>query len=317
MFSRKLLVPLLILFLSSGVSAELVYSDSFEHQDASDGSDICANSRWIQDFNCFNYDSGRSVEGSYSAYFHNTNNDAGTPLMHRDVFDQDEKIDKISAWYRETSDSHGHAITVRGEGGSRVAGFYTNNPEFGIYDQNGFHGGQVSGGLCGGSSYNTWYQVNLTFDWSANTFSFVRNDGCAGSGYSLGDHDGISSVYIDNADDENWETGNLVGWVDDIQVYSEGLVSICDSRGPSNECISSQEHNLSGESLNVSAVFEMQESAVFEARFSSATLNLSNSSTISGIWQGSFDILTPVYRKPVLAPGAEFRPENGNIVVGR
>jgi hypothetical protein len=202
-------------------------TDGFEHSGASDGSSICSNSAdWVADANCFNYDTGTVKEGSYSAYYSDTNNNADTPAMHRVFYSSDTNITKFSAWYRETSNSVGQGLTLRDSSGNRIAGFYTNNPEFGIYDQTGFNGGSRSGDLCGGSSYNTWYQVNMTFDWSASTFNFSRSDGCSGTGHSLGSHDGISSVYIENTNTGNWgDNSNIVGWFDGIEVSSGGSSS--------------------------------------------------------------------------------------------
>lgn len=309
---KKILLVFAFVCVAFSVSADVKVA-SFE-EDASDGSNVCSDSVWVEDDNCFSYDSSTAAEGSYSAHLQDTSNNAGKALMHWEVFDTDSKVDKLSAWYRETSSSHGHAVTIKDENGNRIAGFYTNNPGFGIYDADGFHGGQISGDLCESSSYSTWYQVNMTFDWSANTFSFERSDGCSGSGYNLGEQSGFSSVYVENADDENWENGNVVGWIDDVSLYSESIgPSICDSRGLDNECISNQSHSIGGQSFNISSVFEARSNAVFEALDGEAYLNVSNRSTISGFWRGSFNIQA---ERPRIVSGAVFRPENGNIVIG-
>jgi hypothetical protein len=89
--------------------------------------------------------------------------------------------------------------------------------------------------------------------------------------------------------------------------------SICDRRGPLNECISNSSHSISGQSFNVSSVFQAENTAVFEAFSGKATLNITNSTSLSGLWRGEFSIQTP---NPRIESGAEFKPENGNIVIG-
>lgn len=88
--------------------------------------------------------------------------------------------------------------------------------------------------------------------------------------------------------------------------------TLCDSRGPKNECISSSTHEVSGESYNISSIFQTERSAVFEASESRAEISVSNSSTISGLWRGSFNISS---RNTVLEAGASFRPGNGRTVI--
>ena len=90
--------------------------------------------------------------------------------------------------------------------------------------------------------------------------------------------------------------------------------AICDSRGPINQCISDQSHSISGQSFNISSIFESRETATFEASDGVATLNLTNSSRISGFWRGAFEIRA---ERPRLVSGASFRPENGRIKIGK
>ena len=89
--------------------------------------------------------------------------------------------------------------------------------------------------------------------------------------------------------------------------------SLCDSRGLNNECISNTSHSVGGQSFDISSVFEARSNAVFEALDGEAYLNVSNSSTISGFWRGSFVIDA---ERPRIISGARFRPENGDIVIG-
>jgi hypothetical protein len=92
--------------------------------------------------------------------------------------------------------------------------------------------------------------------------------------------------------------------------------SICDRRGPLNECISNSSHSVSGRFFNISSVFQVEDTAVFEALSGTATIEVENSTSLSGLWEGSFNISTSVSEKSVLRPGASFRPENGRIIIG-
>lgn len=89
--------------------------------------------------------------------------------------------------------------------------------------------------------------------------------------------------------------------------------SICDRRGPANECISNTTHDISNQQFNISSIFESREEAVFEAFNGPGTVNLTNSTSISGFWRGSVTINA---ERPVLKSGAKFSPGSGVISIG-
>lgn len=89
--------------------------------------------------------------------------------------------------------------------------------------------------------------------------------------------------------------------------------NFCNYRGPFNECIMNRTNQLNQQQYNVSSIFEAREDAVFEAFDGVATLNLTNSTRISGLWRGEFNINAEA---PRLKAGAEFRPKNGRIMIG-
>jgi hypothetical protein len=90
-------------------------------------------------------------------------------------------------------------------------------------------------------------------------------------------------------------------------------IPICDSRGPLNECISNEEHNIDGQAFDITSVFESRFSSTFESLNSQASINVSNSTRLSGLWRGSFHIMA---ERPVVENGARFRPEGGEIIIG-
>jgi len=95
--------------------------------------------------------------------------------------------------------------------------------------------------------------------------------------------------------------------------YSTGT-SICDRRGPSNECISNSTHEISNEYINISSIFQSEASATFESFNGIGRLNLTNSSSISGLWKGSITIEA---ERPRLLSGASFRPQGERIIIGK
>lgn len=90
--------------------------------------------------------------------------------------------------------------------------------------------------------------------------------------------------------------------------------TLCDSRGPFNECISSSRHDISGEKFNITSIFQSEKTAIFNSLNSPARVNISNSSRISGLWKGSFTIFS---NSAQITPGADFRPEDGRIIIGK
>ena len=95
--------------------------------------------------------------------------------------------------------------------------------------------------------------------------------------------------------------------------FTEVQNNFCDSRGLKNECIFNTTRSISTGTYNISTEFESREEAIVESLNGLSTFNITNSSSISGFWRGSFFIDTP---SPVLKSGAQFRPENGNIRIG-
>lgn len=87
----------------------------------------------------------------------------------------------------------------------------------------------------------------------------------------------------------------------------------CDFRGTRDQCVVNSTRQLQPDTYSVDSTFNSSESSVLKGLNGLVTLNVSNSSFVSGIWRGAFEISS----KPVtIQPGAEFRPENGDIIIG-
>jgi hypothetical protein len=91
-----------------------------------------------------------------------------------------------------------------------------------------------------------------------------------------------------------------------------GRPAICDTIGPQNECISENTHDVDGQNINLDSKFEAKETATFEAFTTQAQLSITNSSVFSGLWTGTFNSTAD---QITIKPGADFRPENGRIIL--
>ena len=93
-------------------------------------------------------------------------------------------------------------------------------------------------------------------------------------------------------------------------------VGVCDDRGLRDECISEDEHDVGGTTIDIDSRFEARETVLFQAFSGTGTLNITNSTAISGVWEGSFNISATGETR--IESGAEFRPsDGGRIVIGR
>ena len=102
---------------------------------------------------------------------------------------------------------------------------------------------------------------------------------------------------------------NLIGYYGFTDIERD----FCDERGPKNECILRETREISPENYSITTELNSKSSAIIRSLSGLSTLNITNKTIISGLWEGSFEIIT---KKPRLKAGAKFRPENGNIRIG-
>jgi hypothetical protein len=130
-------------------------------------------------------------------------------------------------------------------------------------------------------------------------------------------HEGKNNYSLDVSDSEKAEvvfngssSDVKSSWeIKGFKVYA----GFCDYRGQKNECVMNSTRQLESKTYDVSSIFESRSTAVFEAFSGTSALNISNSSRLSGTWKGSFDVRS----NPVtIEPGANFKPENGRIIIG-
>lgn len=87
--------------------------------------------------------------------------------------------------------------------------------------------------------------------------------------------------------------------------------SLCDFRGPKNECIVETEKNISAKDFSRQEIFETRESSSLKSFFGSSNIFISNKSALSGSFEGSINMSAT---EVTIKPYAEFRPE-GRIVI--
>jgi hypothetical protein len=95
-------------------------------------------------------------------------------------------------------------------------------------------------------------------------------------------------------------------------VGEELRYGICDRRGPRNECITESSKNFFGTVFDIETVFKSLSSAVLSSEDAQTSVHVSNTSFVSGLWKGSFNISA---RQMKIRPGAEFQPEGGRIIL--
>ena len=106
-------------------------------------------------------------------------------------------------------------------------------------------------------------------------------------------------------------------WSFDVGGSSSGppSISICDSRGPFNQCISNSFHGAGGQAFSISAPLIIQQTASFQAP-QTTQITVSNNTKISGTISGSANITATANNKITIRAGAKLKPNNGKITVG-
>lgn len=192
--------------------------------------------------------------------------------------------------------------------------------------------------LYGGSAVSTWTHAAVTVTDSGTLYMYQDGNQVGSTNFpvptspnnagdtlrstpklALGgedvDGDDEAGVLLDEVRVyDNYMTQSEIQEAMNQPIELESGITICDSRGIFNECISNSTHEVSGKSFNISSVFQAEASSVFRSAGAKAVLDVSNASYISGLWEGSFDIRTGS-EFSTLKSGARLRPEGGKILV--
>jgi hypothetical protein len=97
------------------------------------------------------------------------------------------------------------------------------------------------------------------------------------------------------------------------QTWEFTIQPICDSRGIFNQCKIEKAHQLYGNEIKIDSVMNATSSGVISSYESNSFINVTNTSSISGIWKGG---LTIASSNPVITSGASFNPgKNQRIII--
>lgn len=88
--------------------------------------------------------------------------------------------------------------------------------------------------------------------------------------------------------------------------------SICDSRGILNQCNIEKEHKLNGNDAKIDSIMNATATGLISSLEDNSLVNVTNTSTISGIWTGGFTIDSS---SPVITSGARFEPGNNQRII--
>jgi hypothetical protein len=169
-----------------------------------------------------------------------------------------------------------------------------------------------------GHNSGTWYKVETEFDNEENYAQGSMQGLSAGEASTEVNPDDIYfNPYIYSSGEAMLDWVIFRSYADPKPSYTigeaeEGGLPICDKRGPLNECISENSHDIDSQNIDVNSRFEAKETSIFEAFTNQAQLSITNSSIFSGLWKGTFNLTADDI---TIKTGAEFRPSNGRIIL--
>lgn len=210
-------------------------------------------------------------------------------------------------------DIEGKVLSDGGAGGDGGNGGY------GSYDGGG--GGGGGGGASGGGIMIEGNEITVEGALSAEGGDGGNGGSAGGGSYGTDGEDGQEGgggrikVFYGTSLEDSEANYNLSGYEEGTlhtEQRDDVMNQLCLNRGPRNECILNQTRSLNEDQYNVSSIFISEETAdITSSR--TVTFNLTNSTSISGSWNGSFYFKN---ERPVVKSGAKFRPENGDIRIG-
>ncbi|WP_414837921.1 LamG domain-containing protein [Candidatus Nanosalina sp. VS9-1] len=172
-----------------------------------------------------------------------------------------------------------------------------------------------------------WHHVVVTGKYNSDGPHevFINGTKKASNNLYLTSKPSLASPELGSETDSYGSPGDFNGVIDETRVYNRVLSDseiqnlseydpgFCNARGLNNECIMNETNDLEPDTYNVNSIFQSTSKAELNSLNGQAHINITNSTEISGLWQGSFFIDT---ERPRLVSGARFRPVNGDIAIG-
>lgn len=101
-------------------------------------------------------------------------------------------------------------------------------------------------------------------------------------------------------------------YVDEVMFFRAFEFSFCDERGADNRCIINRERDFSGLNRSITPSLETTESAVLKGLSSEGILRIDQKANLSGSFRGDLTMEASEIR---IKPGADFLPQNENIII--
>jgi hypothetical protein len=176
-----------------------------------------------------------------------------------------------------------------------------------------FSGGFVEDKLGGGFGGGAGAAIHENYEVNAGGGGGYSGGG--GGATRAGSGGGGGSFVLDKAlNRTNIGYNTRDGYVE-VNPSGPPKISICNFRGPRNQCVSNQTNFLSQSSFDVSSALLIKPSAVFQSSLPQPFINVSNSTRLSGEWRGGFEVSSS--SSPVIGAGASFEPGEEDIVIGK
>ena len=99
-----------------------------------------------------------------------------------------------------------------------------------------------------------------------------------------------------------------------VETLDDETFTLCDFRGPLNQCVLNSSRDLSNQNYTVEAVLDIRSEASLEALSGQGLIEVSNNTIFSGLWTGNFEVRA---EKITIKEGARFRPGNERIILGK
>jgi len=143
--------------------------------------------------------------------------------------------------------------------------------------------------------------------------------------YSIGEKTDVDSSSRPSTDFSGLEANKTYYWYVEVTdgfsstqspywTFSTIAATLCDFRGPLNECVLNSSRDISNQNYTIQAVLDVRSETSLEALSGQGLIEVANNTIFSGLWTGSFKVEA---EKIIIKDGAHFKPENDRIILKR
>lgn len=143
--------------------------------------------------------------------------------------------------------------------------------------------------------------------------------------FSIGEKNNVESSSRPQVDFSGLEANKTYYWYVEVTdgfsstqspywTFSTIAATLCDFRGPLNQCVLNSSREVSNQNFSIQAVLDIRSEASLEALSGQGLIEVSNNTIFSGLWTGNFEVRA---EKITIKEGARFRPGNERIILGK